>query len=252
MSRPVFVHLLPSLFEPEILQDGVAVVIDVLRATSTIVAALNSGAKCIIPCGEVDEARQISSRFPTGAAILGGERGGMRISGFDFGNSPAEYEAGRVNERTIVFTTTNGTRALNRARLARRVLVAAMLNLSAVVAALSAESGTIHIVCAGTDGRVTLEDALVAGTIVHCLEVKGLDFDLLDDSTRLARSLYLTQSQDYDGTLALFRTSRGGLNLIDCGLDSDIAFCARVDQFAIVPELFASDGEIRVAGQTRA
>ncbi|MBS0265265.1 MAG: 2-phosphosulfolactate phosphatase, partial [Planctomycetes bacterium] len=90
MSRPVFVHLLPSLFEPEDLQGGVAVVIDVLRATSTIVYALHAGAQRVIPCGEIDEARKTAAGLPAGTALLGGERGGLRISGFDLGNSPAE------------------------------------------------------------------------------------------------------------------------------------------------------------------
>src|SRR5690242_16614412 len=106
------VHLLPALIAPEQLADGVTVVIDVLRATTTITAALAVGASEVIPCLEVEDARRAVANLPTGQPVLGGERGGVRNDGFDLANSPCEYTAQSIGGKTLVFTTTNGTRAM--------------------------------------------------------------------------------------------------------------------------------------------
>src|SRR5690242_5734390 len=116
MSRPILVHLLPTLFEPADLRGGVAVVIDVLRATSTIVQALAAGATSVVPCGEIDEARAIAAKAAPGSVLLGGERKGVTIPGFDLGNSPGDYTSDVVTGKKLIFTTTNGTRALLRAK----------------------------------------------------------------------------------------------------------------------------------------
>ena len=135
MMQSVHVHLLPQLVRPEELAGTTVVVIDMLRATTTIVEALSAGAVAVIPCGEIEEARQCA-RQRSPAALLGGERGGRPIAGFDLGNSPAEYTAERVGGKTVVLTTTNGTRALLHSRQAARVLVAAFANCAATTAAL--------------------------------------------------------------------------------------------------------------------
>ena len=246
MPRPIFVHLLPNLFEPAELRDGVAVVMDVLRATSTIIQALAAGAQCVVPCGEIDEARRIAKTLPPRAAILGGERQGLKISGFDLGNSPEEYTSSFVGGKRVIFTTTNGTRALIRAKEARRVLVGALSNLPAVVKVLTGETGPVHLVCAGTNGRLTLEDVLCAGGIARWLHLGGDEFDAGDDSTLLAINLFESCGRDYDRVLETLRLSRGGRNLIECGLEADIAWCAEQDRFAIVPELKRDQWEIRV------
>lgn len=251
MSRPIFVHLLPDLFEPADLREGVAVVMDVLRATSTIIQALAAGGECVIPCGEIEEARRIAAALPSGAAILGGERHGLKIPGFDLGNSPEEYTSTIVSGKRVIFTTTNGAQALIRAREARRVLVGAFTNLSAVVESLTGERGPVHLICAGTDGRVTLEDVLCAGGIASLLHKKNWDeFDVDDDSTLLAINLFENHGGDYDRVLETLRLSRGGRNLIECGLEADIVGCAEQDRFEIVPELFRDSWEIRVGTST--
>src|SRR5579872_6432730 len=158
MSRHIFTHTIPDQFDPAASGEGVAVVIDVLRAASTIVQALASGADCVVPCGDIDEARRIAEELPPEKRILGGEREGLPIPGFDLGNSPAEYTSSLVEGKRVIFTTTNGTRALIRAKTARRVLVGALSNLAAVVNVLIGETGPVHLVCAGTDKRMTLED----------------------------------------------------------------------------------------------
>lgn len=252
MSRPILVHLLPTLFDPIDLRGGVAVVIDVLRATSTIVQALAAGATSVVPCGEIEEARSIAARAAPGTVLLGGERKGVMIPGFDLGNSPGDYTHKVVGGRQLIFTTTNGTRALLRAKEARRVLTGAISNLSAVVELLSEEQGPVHLVCAGTDGRVTLEDVLCAGGIVRWLVMAEREIDPSDDTTQLAMNLFDSCGRDYDRLLDLLRKSRGGRNLIECGLEADIIKCAEQDQFDIVPELDREMWKIRPACKTQA
>lgn len=247
MKRPIRVHLSPALFEPEELTEGCAVVIDALRATTTIVTALAAGADRIIPCVDVDEARRIAASLPSGSALLGGERGGVKIAGFDLGNSPAEYTSAVVGGKTVAFTTTNGTRALRKASQARRVGVAAFANLNAVVRWLAAQSGPIHVICAGTDGHVTLEDVLCAGAITRGLLNTAGDFDVGDDPTALALNLLETRGGHYDSFLATLRGSRGGRNLIECGFDADIVIAARWDVTELVPELSRDPWQIQPA-----
>jgi 2-phosphosulfolactate phosphatase len=248
MKRAIRVHLLPALFEPGELAGGTAVVIDVLRATTTIVYALAAGAQSVIPCGEIDAARAVASSLPAGTALLGGERVGLKIAGFDLGNSPTEYVPTVVGGRTIVFTTTNGTRALLRSRQARRVVAGAFANLNAVVNWLAAETGPVHIICAGTDGQITLEDVLCAGTIARGLIQAISEVDVTDDSAALAIHLSETRGSHYDSLLAVLRAGRGGRNLIEHGLDADMITAARWDVTSIVPEWLADGALVPARG----
>ena len=167
MSEPdrpaVFVHLLPGLIPPGALKGSVAVVVDVLRATTVMVHALASGCAAVIPCGEIEEARRIAADLPAGSALLAGERHGLPIEGFDLGNSPGEFTPEVCRGKTLVMTTTNGTRAILASLDAERVLVAAFSNFGMTVQWLHAEDRDIHIVCAGTEGEISFEDALLAG-----------------------------------------------------------------------------------------
>jgi 2-phosphosulfolactate phosphatase len=232
-DREVFVHLLPSLAEHGRLAGGVAVVIDVLRATTTIIHALAAGCKEVIPCLEVDEARRIAGQYPPGQALLGGEREGKPLPGFDLGNSPSEYSAERCRGKTVVMTTTNGTRALIRAAEAERALVAGFVNFTAVCAELARQTRPVHIICAGTDGEITLEDTLLAGAFVdHLKKVSEARFN---DSASLAFCCFETNRRlPLAGVL---ETGKGGANLLDLGYDADIRLAAEVDKFPLVPEL---------------
>ncbi len=158
-------HLLPALTSADELAGGVVVMIDVLRASTTITTALAAGAVEVFPLGEVEQSqqkaaalRQTLDRPP----VLGGERGGLPIDGFDLGNSPSEYTAQSVGARTVIFTTTNGTQALLICGAAKRVLIGSFVNFSAVLRQLTGEL-PIHLLCAGTRGRITREDVLFAG-----------------------------------------------------------------------------------------
>jgi 2-phosphosulfolactate phosphatase len=231
-DRDVEVHLLPCLAPPGRLAGGIAVVIDVLRATTTIVHALAAGAACVRPCAEVEEARDLAGGMRAGRVLLGGERGGQPPAGFDLGNSPREYTGKVCKGKTVVMTTTNGTRALLRAAEAERVLIAAFVNYSAVCEQLRQDARPVHIVCAGTEGEVSLEDTLLAGALVDFLcqagEVR------LNDAARLAWDGFENHGRVLLGALEV---GKGGANLRALGYDEDIKAAAKVDRFALVPEL---------------
>jgi 2-phosphosulfolactate phosphatase len=231
-------HFLPNLTEADDLAGATVVVIDVLRATTTIIHALAAGAADVIPCLEVDEARQIAQRLGNDA-VLGGERGGVRIDGFHLGNSPEEYTPQKIGGKTVVFTTTNGTRAMRLCSQARRVLIGAFVNFSAVCGALADESA-IHLLCAGTDGEITREDVLFAGAVVDDLSRRAGVAILLNDQAEIAADAWRSAARGLtQGTLLTdaLRSSRGGRNLIEVGHEHDIEIAATIDKFHLVPKL---------------
>ena len=258
MSHQLHVHLLPSLIEADALNGGTAVIIDILRASSTMITALQNGATRVIPCGTTEEAFRLREQSPNESIILGGERGGVKIQGFEFGNSPAEYSTAAVAGRTVVFTTTNGTKAILKASPAATILIGAFLNRAVIADRLLQERRDTHLICAGTDGIVTGEDVLFAGAIVDELIANDASESevsrrwVLNDSAVMAWSLWRkkvadvaqggTDPADQHGAvcerLALaMRDTQGGRNLVSLGYDSDIGLCSQLDQFRIIPKL---------------
>ena len=253
MPTPLDVYLLPSLVEPDKLSGRLAVVIDVLRATTTIVHALASGAAGVLICQEVDEARKLAASSPN--AVLAGERGGLPIAGFHLGNSPLEYSPAAVGGKTVIFTTTNGTRAMARCAEAHRVLLAAFVNFSAICRELTAElsrpgSSGAALICAGTDGEVTREDTLLAGAMVDDLASHDDLMLSLNDQAEIAVDAWHACRLDLGGHDPLgraLRQSRGGRNLIEIGLENDIAIAAEIDRFDLVPVLDLATWRVTVA-----
>ena len=224
---------------------GIAVVIDVLRASTTIVTALFHGAAGVLPVLGVADARAAAH----GGRLLGGERGGVRIEGFDLGNSPLEYAAERVRGRSLVVTTTNGTAALHACRGAREILIGAIVNRAAVAEAarrLARHGLEVHLVCAGTDGAVSAEDVLAAGAILDAASAAGPD-DVLDPAALEARGFFRRVAADGDVPAALvaeFRRSPGGANLVDLGMQADLPACAAIDSLPLVPRLDPATGSL--------
>jgi 2-phosphosulfolactate phosphatase len=243
LSREVQVHLVPALVAPERLAGSVAVVIDVLRATTTIVCALAAGCVAVRPCLEVEEAKELAADFPSGRVLLGGERDGRPLPGFDLGNSPGEYRCDVCRGRTLVLTTSNGTRALLHAAAADRVLVAAFVNFSAICEQLRQEPRPLHIVCAGSKGEVVLEDTLLAGALIDCL-CETVDGVRLNDGARLAWDCFEHHGRVLEGALEV---SAGGVQLRGLGYDEDVHAAARVDEFPLVPELRRDPLRVEVA-----
>jgi 2-phosphosulfolactate phosphatase len=251
MLRTVHVHLLPDLIPIGAVAGKTAVIIDVLRASSTIVTALESGATAVIPCGDPAEARRFRGTAPSSNVLLGGERHGVRIEGFDLGNSPAEYTPAVVAGRRIVFTTTNGTRALLKCHDADQIVIGCWLNLASLAEWLSVRTGEIHLVCAGTDGIISGEDVLAAGAIVLALQKLLSEGPDLNDSAAIARAAaaqLLDDSVNPNAILAdYFQTTQGGRNLIAINQQSDLALCAAISSSRCIPILDSGSGELRIA-----
>jgi 2-phosphosulfolactate phosphatase len=231
------------------LSDSLVVVIDVLRASTTILQALASGAASVVPCLEVDEARRRAAEIGSDRCLLGGERGGVPIQGFQLGNSPADYTPQHVAGRQVVFTTTNGTKAMVQCRQARDVVIGSFANLSAVVEHLEKPGRLpplerIDLLCAGTADEVSLEDALLAGALVDRLARGSADYQP-NDQALLVRDAWNAASRE---PLAdVLARGRGGQNLCRLGLEADIRFAARIDRWAIVPRLDLEQWAMRVA-----
>lgn len=213
------------------------IVIDVIRATSTICQALASGYERVFCTAEVEDAKAL--REALGEGVLGGERKAVRISGFDLGNSPREYL--EPVGGTLILTTTNGTRAVvAAAQRCQRVVVASLLNLAAVVEAARGFGEDAVVVCAGVQGTLALDDAYVAGRIVE--ELGWQRTDAAEAAVRLAAT--------WSGAEEAFRASKSGRNLLENApeLEEDIPFCARESVLDVVPRLVAvRDGAAEIA-----
>lgn len=234
MPRELFVWILPSLIPTGALRGGTAVIIDLLRASTTITHALAAGAARVIPVLTIEDARRAAAAHTDPRALLAGERAGVRIDGFDLGNSPAEFTPESVGGRTVIFTTTNGTKAIFACRDAERVLIGCFANISALEAEASTESA-VHLVCAGTDGAPTLEDTLFAGAMAARLAARG--FTIANDQAHIAMDVWSAASRDTAMLAAALHKSRGGRNLASIDLGADVDECARIDTRNVVAEL---------------
>jgi 2-phosphosulfolactate phosphatase len=202
------------------------VVIDNLRAGTTIVAALAAGCPAVIPAETPEEARKIARMRH---CLLGGERNSVIIEGFDFGNSPLEYTPDRIGGRPIAFTTTNGTRAMRACTSADSLAIASFVNAGAAARFLCEGKNDILIVCSGTRGEPSIEDTVCAGMLTDLLG--GAE----TDAAREAVTLWNRHKGDLAGMMK--RVSPHGRSLVDLGLEKDIDFAATLNKFDIVPIL---------------
>lgn len=236
----VDVRFTPSMVQSDSeLRHHTVVVVDVLRATSTIIAALAAGAREVIPVETVENAVKVSQRIGSDRALLCGERNSVRIEGFHLGNSPLEYTPQVVAGKTLILTTTNGTAALARTHAAARVFCGAFLNAARLADAI-VETGNevVTILCAGTYGKFSLDDSYAAGAIVSALlDRNGTEISLQDGAAAACR-LFTIVADDIVGALA---TSAHGKTLDDLGFGSDLKYCAQLDMAeAPVPVLDGS------------
>ncbi|MCK8823862.1 2-phosphosulfolactate phosphatase [Fuchsiella alkaliacetigena] len=204
------------------------VAIDTFRATSTILTALAQGAKEVIPALSVEEA--LSYKNTLSDVIIAGERKGEKVEGLDLGNSPVEYQEQQIQDKSLVLTTTNGTKLLLNLSSARRILIAAFLNLSSIAKAVKGEKELI-ICCAGSRGEFSLEDFLTAGALIY--KLKGLKSDLkLSDLSLVAYQNYLTNQ----GQLAkVLKESEHGRRLLALNKEADIDYALQQDALFLVP-----------------
>ena len=220
----LFTHLIPPREAPPDLRGAAAVAIDVLRASTTLTAALAAGARSVLAVGELDEARALAAEGEV-RPLLAGERNCLAPEGFDLGNSPLEMTAQRVRGRELVATTSNGTRALLWGAGAERLLLAGFVNLEASARRLARASGDVHLVCAGADGRPTLDDVACAGALARRLFELRPDLEP-DDGTQIALA---AAPRDAAALLTLLLESGPGRRLVRLGMDADVRFAAQRD-----------------------
>lgn len=206
------------------------VVVDILRASTTICTALRSGAKEVIPFADVDGARAAKEKDPD--ALLCGERQGKKLPGFDLGNSPQDYSRDVVAGRSLVFSSTNGSVALASAPTGAEVLVGGIVNLTAVAERIATLNQATVITCSGKLGQFALEDAAGAGGIIAKLWEITSELELVNDGARAAQTIW--DQYKSDPTMALWQ-SRHGIYLVEIGFGSDLSICAAVDSVPIVP-----------------
>jgi len=226
--RPLRVCLSPALMgqHPE-LPHTTVVVIDVLRASTTICTALAHGIRRIRPCATVAEAADFQAKGYLAAA----ERDGQTVPGFERGNSPLAYMTDANAGRDLALTTTNGTRALDAARHAQRVLIGGFVNLSCLAADLAQGAGPLLLLCAGWKGAVNVEDTAFAGALARRL---GTRVQPADDASNLAIALARQVQQQ---PLPFLRRSIHGDRLRRLGLLADVKYCLRADTQAVIPVL---------------
>lgn len=217
-----------------------SVVIDVLRASSTIITALANGAKEIVPVGTIEFAVKVSGGMFGGQTLLGGERNTKKIEGFALGNSPLEYEQKVVNGKSIVFYTTNGTKALTKAKFSENLVVCSFLNLSAVARYLVSLNKNVEIICAGRNNFFSLEDSICAGNLIS--EIISLNHNVeINDSVAAALALNDKYGKDI---LKMLRDSDHGKILLENGFEEDINFCSQLNVYEIIPSY--SNGVLRL------
>ncbi|HET8654755.1 MAG TPA: 2-phosphosulfolactate phosphatase [Longimicrobiaceae bacterium] len=227
------VYLTPGEITPADLADRAVVVIDILRATTTIVQALSSGAKSIYPVASIEEALRLANNFGRDEVLLCGERKCLPIEGFDLGNSPREFTPDRVAGKTLVMSTTNGTMAMSMTGSAARVTIGALLNLGTVVEDLAASGQEPVFLCSGREKHFALEDTICAGLMAERLIRTHPGEWSLNDGARAAMAL----ARELGASETLFEQTAAGRGIIEAGLDGDLAFCARTDVLDILPVL---------------
>jgi len=224
-------------FVPPLVLDSrqVCVVVDVIRASTTLVTLLDRGAGQVLIAGHVASARQYAAHHP--GLVLAGEERGLAPRGFHYGNSPVELSRADVEGRTVVFVTTNGTAAIHAVEARGPVLVGALRNATAVsreAARLARGSDAgVTIVCAGREGAFGIDDAYAAGCLIDQLLAEGEAEDEMTDAALAALRLYRSEPD----VAALFRASAAGRNVIGLGLGDDVSYCAERDRSTAVPTL---------------
>ncbi|MBM4185205.1 MAG: 2-phosphosulfolactate phosphatase [Gemmatimonadetes bacterium] len=216
--------------DPPALESAVVVVVDVLRATTTLLEALANGARGVYPTASTEDAVKLAHTLGRDDTLMCGERKGARVEGFDLGNSPREFTREAVEGKRLVMSTTNGTRALTAAQHAHRLIPCAFTNLGAV-ARVAQGAERLVVICAGREGRYAMDDALCAGHLLR--RVLGDAEGELNDASRAARALAGFRKP----SRRLFELTDGGRALLEIGLGDDLDVCAQVDRHDILAEM---------------
>lgn len=220
----------PALLHLYDTRGAVVVIIDVFRATSTIATALDNGAKSVIPVASVEECIELGNSIEN--SITAGERNGQVVEGLQYGNSPSQYPTDFIRDKTLVLTTTNGTRLLHMVEESDTIITGSFLNLSAVCDYLLQKNKHVLLACAAWKDRYNLEDALFAGAVVNKI---ASNFDVNCDSARAAANMYANLGDKKP--IDFLRDSAHYRRLSAYGLESDMEYCATIDLHPVVPVL---------------
>lgn len=223
------VCLSPALLHLYDTNNTIVVIIDVFRATSTIAAALHNGAKVVVPVASVEEC--ILMKDKTDCCITAGERDGKVAPGLQYGNSPLEYPASFIKNKTLALTTTNGTKLLHMVKNADSIITGAFLNLTAVCDYLIRQNKKVLLACSAWKDRINIEDSLFAGAVAHTVQAH---FKMECDSARMARELYL-RSTEFPSILEFVKDSNHYRRLAGFGLLKDLEYCTTPDLHPVVP-----------------
>jgi len=228
-KQVIEVCLSPALLHLYDVTDTIVVIIDIFRATSTITAALHNGAKCVIPVSSVEECIKIGAIVP--GSITAGERDGKVIEGLQFGNSPSEYPSEFIKGKTLVLTTTNGTRLLHMVTGADEIVIGSFLNLHALCSYLVSKGKKVLLACASWKDKFNMEDTLFAGAVVNVVQN---DFEITCDSARAASYLHMQSNGDY---ISFLKNSSHYQRLSAYGLHDELAYCVTTDLHPVLPVL---------------
>jgi 2-phosphosulfolactate phosphatase len=225
----IFTSISPALLHLYDLDNAVVVIIDVFRATSTIATALYNGASKVIPVAAVDECKRIGSELA--GAVTAGERDGKVIEGLQYGNSPAEYYREFIEGKTLVLTTTNGTKLLHMAlaKGAAEVITGSFVNLSSVCKYLIEQNKNVVLGCSGWKDRFNLEDTLFAGAVITNIKKH---FTVHCDATLMAETMYLQHKNDLDNFI---QQTTHYHRLAAYGLHKDLVYCVTTDAANVLP-----------------
>ncbi len=224
----VDVCLSPYLYPVHHKENAIVVVIDILRATTAICTAFHYGVEKMIPVATIEEA----TKYKKQGFIVGAERNGIALDGFDFGNSPYSYMSDKTKGKIVVISTTNGTQAIEAAKQAHQIVIGAFTNITSLCDWLVAQNRSVVLVCSGWKNRFNWEDRIFAGAVTQRLLNAGLH---KSHDAALAMTFLYEQSQK--NTLKFLRNSSHAKHLADMGLKKDVKYCFQLDQTTVIPVL---------------
>jgi len=216
------------------LTNRLVVIIDVLRASTSMITALANGCRRIVPVSEIDQAKKLAQDLSPELVLLCGERNEMIISGFDLSNSPLEYTADKVKDRTIIFTSSNGSKLFDYVQSAHKTIVAGFVNVTAVAKFIVESELDVAILCAGKNGQFGLEDAVCGGMIVDRIVESKKEPLALTDGAIAAQTIYQFYAQNI---FEMLYQASHGKRLIEIGQEQDLVECSKIDSMETIPIL---------------
>ncbi len=226
------IYFTPGEVDELLLKDKNVIVIDVLRSTTTIITALDNGAKEIIPVASIEGAVKVSGSLFGDVTLRGGERNGKMIEGFNLGNSPAEYTSETIKGKTIIFCTSNGTNSILKGKYSKNLLIAGFVNISRITEYIHSLNEDFLILCSGKHNRYCLEDALCAGMILHKFQLVAKSKLQTNDAASSSMALYKNFSKSI---LQTVKNSEHGRFLFSLGFAEDLKTCTSIDTRPVIP-----------------